>query len=113
MLDQGSNTQGTRGCSRILGCVQIPDLNFSVVCPRHDPLVIETDAADELFMSFENSKAGSALDIPQPDCVVRRSADDEIVVVLQTGDAALVPVERSHELAGRRVPDFNSAIAGS
>ena len=48
-----------------------------------------------------------------PDCVVRWSADDKIVLILKTCNAALVAVQRPHELAGRRVPHFDGAVAGS
>ena len=38
--------------------------------------------------------------IAYPDCVVARAGDHEAVVVLQAGDAPLVPVQRPDKLAG-------------
>ena len=50
--------------------------------------------------------------IAHPDGVVAGARDDEAVVVLQAGDAPLVPVERPHKLAGAgsRKREKNSAI---
>ena len=31
MFNKGSDTQGTRRSSRVLGCVEVPDFNFTVV----------------------------------------------------------------------------------
>ena len=47
-----------------------------------------------------------------PDGVVAGARDDEAVVILQAGDAPLVPVERPHKLAGAesRIKGRNSAI---
>lgn len=38
-------------------------------------------------MTLENTKASPGFDVPKSDGVVRRPADDQIVVVLQAGDA--------------------------
>lgn len=100
MLDQGPDAKGTAGCPGILGSVQIPDLDLAVVSSGHDAVVVEADAADQLFVTFEDSQTGAALDVPQPDGVVRGPADHEVVVVLQAGDPAFVTVQGSDELAG-------------
>ena len=51
-------------------------------------------------MALENTKASPGFDVPKSDGVVRRPADDQIVVVLQAGDPAFVTVQGSDELAG-------------
>lgn len=43
-----------------------------------------------------------------PDGVVRGAADHEAVPVLQAGDAALVPVQRPHELARAGAPHLGT-----
>ena len=47
----------------------------------------------------------------RPYRIVRAAGHNEGVTILQTGNATLVPVERSHKLARRHVPDFDGAIA--
>jgi len=113
VFDQSSDTEGAARRSGVLGRVQIPDLDLAVVSSGHDPLTVEADAPDQLLVAFQDAEARPALDVPQPDGVVRGPADDEVVVVLQAGDAAFVPVQGSDELAGGRVPDFDGAVAGS
>ena len=49
--------------------------------------------------------------VRSPDGVVRAAADHQPVAVLQTRDAALVPVQRAHKLARRRVPHLDGAVA--
>lgn len=42
-------------------CVYVP-----IICSAHNPLVIESDAADQLFVTLQNPQTSAALNVPQP-----------------------------------------------
>ena len=113
MFNQSPDAKSSGWRAWIFCSVEIPDFDFSVVSAGDNPLVVESDAADELLVTLENPEARSTFDVPQSDGVVGRSADDQIVLVLQAGDASLVTVERSDEFAGRGVPHLDCSVAGS
>ena len=100
MLDKGPDAEGTCRSPGILSGIQVPNFYFSVISAGNDPLVVEPDTADKFFVAFEHSETGTAFNVPQSNCVVRGSADDQVVVILETGDAPLVTVERSNKLTG-------------
>ena len=100
MFNKGSDAQGTCRGPWVLGCVKVPDFNFSVVGSGDNAFVIKADATDKFFVAFKHSETGSTFNVPQSDGVVRGSADYQVVVILQTGDASLVTVERAYKLAG-------------
>ena len=52
-------------------------LDLSVVGARDDPLGVEADAADELLVALQHAEAGTTLNVPQPDGVVRAAAHHE------------------------------------
>ena len=54
-----------------------PHLDFAIVRPADDPLAVEADAPDELLVALQHAEAGPALDVPQPDGVVRAAAHHE------------------------------------
>ena len=54
-----------------------PHLDFAVVRPADDSLAVEADAPDELLVALQHAEAGPALDVPQPDGVVRAAAHHE------------------------------------
>ena len=86
--------------------MQVPDFNLSIVVSTDDPLAVEPDAAHQLLVALEDPETGAALDVPEPDGVVGAAADNQPVVVLQTGDASLVSVQSSHKLARAGGPDL-------
>merc|ERR1719180_361290 len=61
-------------------------------------------------MTLKSSQAGSALDIPQTDCVVGAARYHQPVMVLQAGNAPLVTVQGAHKLAGARRPHLNGPV---
>jgi hypothetical protein len=113
VLDQSPDAKGSGWCTWVLGRVEVPDLNFTIVSAGHDPFVVEPDAADELLVTLEDPETRSTFDVPQPDGVVRRSANDQIVLILEACDAPLMTVERSDEFAGRGIPHLDRSVAGS
>ena len=54
-----------------------PHLDFAIVRPADDPLAVEADAPDELLVALQHAQARPALDVPQPDGVVRAAAHHE------------------------------------
>ena len=108
MLHQSPDTQSPCRSPGVHGCLQVPDLDLPIIGSTHNPLAIESDAADELLMALQDPETGAALDVPQPDGVVRAAADDQSVVVLEAGDASLVTIQSPHKLAGAGRPDLQT-----
>ena len=106
MLHQSPDAQSPSWSSRVHGGLEVPHLDLPVVRSAHNPLAVEPDAPDELLVALEDPEAGAALDVPEPDGVVRAAADDQPVVVLQAGDASLVTVQSPHKLAGAGGPNL-------
>ena len=109
MLHQSPDAQSPSWSSRVHGGLQVPHLDLPVVRSAHNPLAVEPDAPDELLVALEDPEAGAALDVPEPDGVVRAAADDQPVVVLQAGDASLVTVQSPHKLAGAGGPNLQQS----
>ena len=109
MLHQSPDAQSPSWSSRVHGGLEVPHLDLPVVRSAHNPLAVEPDAPDELLVALEDPEAGAALDVPEPDGVVRAAADDQPVVVLQAGDASLVTVQSPHKLAGAGGPNLQQS----
>ena len=109
MFHQSPDAQSPSWSSRVHGGLQVPHLDLPVVRSAHNPLAVEPDAPDELLVTLEDPEAGAALDVPEPDGVVRAAADDQPVVVLQAGDASLVTVQSPHKLAGAGGPNLQQS----
>ena len=109
MFHQSPDAQSPSWSSRVHGGLQVPHLDLPVVRSAHNPLAVEPDAPDELLVALEDPEAGAALDVPEPDGVVRAAADDQPVVVLQAGDASLVTVQSPHKLAGAGGPNLQQS----
>ena len=85
---------------------RVPDFDLPVVGSTDNPLAVEPDAAHQLLVALEDPETGAALDVPEPDGVVRAAADHQPVVVLEAGDAPLVAVQSSDKLTGAGGPDL-------
>ena len=109
MLHQSPDAECPGGSPGVHGGLQVPDLYLPVVGSTDNPLAVKSDAADELLVALQYSEAGAALDVPEPDGVVRAAADDQPVVVLQAGDASLVTVQSPHKLAGAGGPNLQQS----
>ena len=55
MLNKGPDAEGTCRGPRVLGGIQVPNFNFSVVGARDDAFVVESNAANKFFVSFQHS----------------------------------------------------------
>ena len=109
MFHQSPDAQSPSWSSRVHGGLEVPHLDLPVVGSAHNPLAVEPDAPDELLVALEDPEAGAALDVPEPDGVVRAAADDQPVVVLQAGDASLVTIQSPHKLAGAGGPNLQQS----
>ena len=106
MFFQSPDAQSPCRSPGVHGGLQVPHFYLPVVGSTDNPLAVESDAADQLLVSLQDPETGPALDVPEPDGVVGAAADDEPVVVLQTGDASLVTVQSSHKLTRAGGPDL-------
>lgn len=46
-------------------CLKVPDLDLAVISPGNDALVVESNAADELLVAFEDTQTDAGNDVPQ------------------------------------------------
>ena len=106
MLHQSPDAESACRSPGVHGSLQVPDFDLPVVRSTDNPLAVEPDAAHQLLVALEDPETGPALDVPEPDGVVGAAADNQPVVVLQTGDASLVSVQSSHKLARAGGPDL-------
>lgn len=97
MLHQSPDTECTSGGPGIHGGLQIPHLDFPIVGPADNSLTVKPYTPDELLVPLQGPEAGPALDVPEPDGVVRTAAHHQPVVVLQTCDTPLVTIEGSYK----------------
>ena len=95
MFNKGPDAEGTCRGPRILGSIQIPNFNFSIISPGHNPLVVKSDATYKFFVAFKNSETGSSFNVPQSDGVVGGPTDDQVIVVLKTSNTTLVTIQCS------------------
>ena len=58
----------------------------------------------QFIMAIQNPETRAPLDVPQPYRVVTAARHHQPIAVLKAGDAALVPVQCPHELAGVGAP---------
>ena len=77
MLHQRPDAESSCRSPGIHGGLQVPDFDLPIVGSTDDPLAVEADAPDELLVALQHAEAGPALDVPQPDGVVRTAAHHE------------------------------------
>ena len=77
MLHQSPDAESSCRSPGIHGGLQVPDFDLPIVGSTDDPLAVEPDAADQLLVALQDPETGPALDVPQPDGVVRAAAHHE------------------------------------
>ena len=64
-----AETESSWWCPHIECCLKVPDLDLAVVSPGNDALVVESNAADELLVAFEDTQTDAGNDVPQSEKV--------------------------------------------
>lgn len=76
VFDEGSDAQGAGGRARVHGGHQVPHFDLAVVSAGNDAFRIEPDASHKFLVAFQHAQARTGLNVPQPNGVVWRTADN-------------------------------------